>query len=227
MLKVAIMMYRDWAYPVIHAIEKHPNVKSVEVFRSDTHFQDSMSSRTPDRYPDLVLYVGWSSPPLPEWVERIPHFGVHCAENDVYSGGTPLQNQIIDGVKRTKHRLFQVGIPELTLRKWSHQVDLDLSGNMDDILRQMTSTSISLFNQFLNDYPDNVVWKTWPAADPADIRHKRTPEDSILLKKNISLMSTRELYDFFRALEEPYPNGCIEDEHGYLIIERVRFKTKC
>jgi len=37
-------------------------------------------------------------------------------------------------------------------RLFSHEVDLDLTGNMVDILEQMTVTSKALFILYLNDY---------------------------------------------------------------------------
>jgi len=39
-------------------------------------------------------------------------------------------------------------------------------------------------------------------------------------------MNTEQLYNFFRCLEDPYPNGYIEDEKGKLYINKVSFKQK-
>ena len=39
-------------------------------------------------------------------------------------------------------------------------------------------------------------------------------------------MDTEQMYNFFRCLEDPYPNGYIEDEKGCLYIERVKYKKK-
>jgi len=94
---------------------------------------------------------------------------------------------------------------------------------MSDILEQMTVTSKVLFSRYLDDYP-NIEWKEWPAENI--IRKKRKLEDSILLKSDLANMDTEELYNFFRCLESPYPNGRIEDDKGVLYIERVRFKKK-
>src|SRR5690606_6666831 len=115
--------------------------------------------------------------------------------------------------------------PELSLRQWSHETELDLSGNMDAILQQMTSTSIALYNRFLDDYP-NIEWKSWPAVEQSEMRRKRTPGDSVLSKDALSSMTTKEMYNFFRALGSPYPNGEIQDEHGTLYISQVSFKER-
>ena len=94
---------------------------------------------------------------------------------------------------------------------------------MVDILEQMTVTSKVLFRRYLDDYP-NIEWKKWPAEEI--VRKKREPNDSYIKKEDISGMNTQELYNFFRCLESPYPNGAIEDEYGTLFIERVRFLKK-
>ena len=87
----------------------------------------------------------------------------------------------------------------------------------------MTATSKVLFNQFLDEYPNN-EWKIWPEEDV--VRTKRKPEDSAITKDELMKMDTEQMYNFFRCLEDPYPNGYIEDEKGCLYVERVKYKRK-
>lgn len=123
-------------------------------------------------------------------------------ELDRYSYGTPIQLQIIDGIKLSKHRIFSFTYDENSKRAhthnrlFSHEVDLDLTGNMDDILEQMTATSKVLFNMYLNDYP-NITWNTWPAEEI--VRPKRKPEDSKLTKEQFMKMDTEQLFNFFQV----------------------------
>jgi methionyl-tRNA formyltransferase len=178
---------------------------------------------------DLIVSCGWSEELGEGIISKIEAIGVHCAELDRYSYGTPIQLQIIDGITRSKHRIFSFTYEKNSSRAhthnrlYSHEVDLDLSGNMDDILEQMTVTSKVLFNRYLDDYP-NIEWKQWESEDI--VRKKRVPKDSIISKDDIAKMDTEQLYNFFRCLEDPYPNGCIEDEKGYLYIKKVEFKKK-
>jgi hypothetical protein len=73
---------------------------------------------------------------------------------------------------------------------------------------------------FLDDYPNKIVWKQWP--EETIVRPKRTPSDSEI--KNISGMTAREIYDFIRGLEDPYPNAFIRDETGTVYFKNVEFK---
>lgn len=218
-MKILFLAYRQWALEVLPAVRKHPRVRHVTLCKTTA---EMLSELPKDDY-DMVLFCGWSEEPVREVVERIPTFTAHCAADDRYSPGTPLQNQINDGLRFTKHRLVRVGYPELSLRQYSHEVDLDISGSTEDIFLQLKATCIMLFNMFLYDYP-TVEWKVWPAAN--SLAQKRTPADSMLRRADFGTMNTRQLYDFMRGLEAPYPNAFLEDETGRLYFEKVSFKQK-
>ncbi len=221
-MKVIFLAYRKWALDVYPTVAKHPKVSEIVLCKT----QQELTKLLLSEY-DLIVSCGWSEELGLEIVSKIEAIGVHCAELDRYSYGTPLQLQIIDGVTRSKHRIFSFTYDENSIRAhthnrlFSHEVDLDLTGNMEDILEQMTSTSKALFNMYLNDYP-NVIWGEWPQEDM--VRPKRKPEDSKLTKEQLINLTTEEMYNFFRCLEDPYPNGYIEDEKGKLFIKQVSYK---
>lgn len=221
-MKIIFLAYRKWSLDVYPAIKKHPRV--IESVLCQTHSE--LLKLDLNNY-DLIISCGWSEELGDEITSKVEAIGVHCAELDRYSYGSPLQLQIIDGVNRTKHRIFSFTYDKYSKRAhthnrlFSHEVDLDLSGNMSDVLLQMTSTSIVLFNRYLDDMP-NINWQKWP--EEKIIRSKRHPIDSCLKKADLLKMNTEELYNFFRCLEDPYPNGYIEDEKGKLYIKLVEYK---
>lgn len=228
MIDVIFCAYRDWANSVAETVLKHPNVRALTRCSSQLDLENELAFRirTNEKNNLIVLFCGWSWPPRESIVNLgIPMFSEHPAASDRYSPGTPLQNQILDGIKRTKHRLVKVGYPELVLRSWSHEVEMDLSGNMSDILEQMTATSKVLFNRFLDDYP-NVQWNVWDLVEQENQVPRRSPELSKIDASEFSSLSTERLYDRIRCLESPYPNAYIEDEHGCLFFEKVLYKKK-
>lgn len=222
-MKVIFLAYREWAQKVYPTIKRHPKVSEIAYCTK----REELEKLNVQDF-DLLISVGWSDELGKELTEAIECIGVHCAELDRYSYGSPIQLQVIDGIKFSKHRVFSFTWDESSPRahthnrQYSHEVDLDLSGSMEDILEQMTATSKVLFNMYLYDYP-NITWKEWPEEEM--VRPKRNPIDSKLSKADIVKMTTKELYDFFRCLEAPYPNGYIEDECGKLYIESVKFKN--
>jgi len=223
-MNIIFLAYRDWALKVFPSVEKHPKVSKIVLCKT----REELKKFDLEKF-DLIISCGWSEELGKEVIDKIQAIGVHCAELDRYSYGTPIQLQIIDGITKSKHRVFSFTYEEDSNRAhthnrlFSHEVDLDLTGNMADILEQMTVTSKALFNMFLNDYPI-IEWKQWPAEQI--VRKPRTPKDSILSKDDLMEMNTEQLYNFFRCLEYPYPNGCIEDEKGILYIQKVMYKRK-
>lgn len=223
-MNIIFASYRDWSLPIIKHLKCHPRVNHVQHAKDNKTLYELMKSKEVNW--DMVLFAGWSTTPTKEMVDLgIPMFTEHPATSDRYTPGTPLQNQILDGVKYTKHRLVMVGFPELSPHLWSHEVDIDLTGDMEYLLEQMTITTKQLFNMFLNDYP-HVVWKNWPEVSETDQMSRRTPDQSKIQLEDFSKLSTKDLYDKMRCLEDPYPNAFIEDENGILYFQKVRFKSK-
>lgn len=223
-MKAIFLAYQDWAISVFEPIKKNPKLSEFILCRTEEELQNLCIE---DYH--LLITCGSSEKLGKEVLSKIDVIGVHCAELDRYSYGSPIQNQIIDGIIFSKHRIFKLTHNENSNRRhahdrlFSHEVNLDLSGNMNNILCQMTSTSIVLFNMYLHDYPE-IIWKQWPIEKI--VRERRVPIDSCLTKEQFGKLNTEELYNFFRCLEEPYPNGYIEDEVGRLYIKNVEFKKK-
>lgn len=223
-MKVIFLSYREWANNAIAQVAKHPKIRSSLIFNS----AESLSKVNLRDY-QLLITLGWSDELGASVCSQIPAIGLHCAELDRYSYGSPLQLQIIDGIKVTKHRVFPFvwedgsSRAHTHTREYSHETTLSLHGNIEDIFQQLTSTSIQLLNEYLDDYP-KITYKKWPKEEV--VREKRIPTDSRLAKEQFASMTTEDVYDFIRCLGAPYPNAYIEDEFGTLYFERVRFKKK-
>lgn len=224
-MKIIFAAYRDWAIRVYPKIKNHPKVQeSVLCITIDEIYKLNLADY------DLLVTVGLSNRIENNVYDRIPTIGLHCAELDRYSYGSPIQLQVIDGITKTKHRIFKLtsGGEESQrshahTREYAHEVDLFLHGGMAEIFEQLYYTSINLINEFLDDYP-TIVWKQWP--EESTVRIPRKPEDSKLTQDELARMSTKDLYNLIRALEDPYPNIYIEDEEGTLYFNKVSFKQK-
>jgi hypothetical protein len=223
-MKILFLGYRDWALQAFKEVAKHPKIDIYKVL----HSQSELKLSNLEEF-DLLITLGWSDELGPDVCKRIRAIGLHCAELDRYSYGTPLQLQIIDRILKTKHRIFPFVYLDSSkrahthTREFSHEVDLYLHGDIENIFFQLTATSIVLLNSYLDDYP-NISYRKWPAE--TIVREKRTPADSKIKKEDLPIISTEELYNLIRSLGGPYPHAYIEDEVGKLYFERVRFKKK-
>jgi hypothetical protein len=223
-MNVVFLSYRDWANKALARVARHPKIKK----NIRSHSADELSKINLEDY-DLLITLGWSEELGPSVCSRINAIGLHCAELDRYSYGSPIQLQIIDGITITKHRIFPFVWDSSSrrahthTREYSHETLLSLHGDIEDIFDQLTSTSILLINQYLDDFP-NISYKKWP--EETEIREKRTPIDSKIPKESLGSISTLDLYNIVRCLGNPYPNAYIEDDKGTLYFERVRFIKK-
>lgn len=223
-MKVIFLSYRAWANEALVEVAQHPRISTY----THCHSASDLDNIQVEEF-DLMITLGWSDELGPSVCNKIKAIGLHCAELDRYSYGSPIQLQIIDGLTVTKHRVFPFVWDENSsrahthTREYSHETSFSLSGNIDNIFQQLKSTSIFLLNQYLDEFP-NIVLQTWESE--AVIREKRVPSDSELGKEKLASMSTLDLYNFIRCLGDPYPNAFIEDDIGTLYIERVRFKRK-
>ena len=100
-MKVIFLAYRDWSLAVSRTVERHPRVSEMRLCKTTQELKAINFSTY-----DLIISCGWSEELGKEITEKIEAIGVHCAELDRYSYGTPLQLQIIDGITRSKHRIF-------------------------------------------------------------------------------------------------------------------------
>lgn len=222
-MKVLFAAYRDWAYRAVWELRSHPAIDWYDQVSTAQDLEQEILRG--GRTYDLVVLCGWSWQVSQELLAKVTVVSEHPAYLDEYSLGTPLQNQILDGITLTKHRVVKIGYPELGERLYSpaHEVPMSLEGGMDEVLEAMRVTAVEIYRGFLTDYP-NVTWKRWPKA--TSYRVPRRPHDSNLLKDDVVNLTTKQLYDRIRMLGNPYPNAYVEDGYGRLFFERVRFEPK-
>jgi hypothetical protein len=225
-LNIIFCGYRTWAINVINELKSHPRIDNYIICEN----HKSLNLLNLENF-NVLITVGLSDE-LYDVCDNIETIGVHCAELDRYSYGTPIQLQIIDGLGETKHRIFKFVNPgkeeiraHTHTREFSHEVSLSLGGTIENIFNNLTKTAITLFNKYLEDYPE-ISWKKWPEEKLKKIARK--PKDSniklmLCLKENFT---TRSVYDFIRCLGEPYPNAFLEDEEGILKFKAVEYYTK-
>lgn len=223
-MNVLFLGYRDWAITALEAVKNHPVVEKSLLIKSQEQLEEINFELW-----DILITLGWSDELGPVITDKIFAIGLHCAELDRYSYGSPIQLQIIDGLISTKHRVFPFKYDANSkrahthTREYSHEVDLSLQGNISEIFSELTRTAIILLEQFLIDYP-NITWHKWPEEEV--IRQKRNPNDSQLDMEQIRSMSAIELYNFIRCLGDPYPNARITDDTGTLYFKEVTFSEE-
>lgn len=219
-LNVVFCGYRDWADEIFNVVANHKNINVKKIIKSYDEYK--IFEEQPKSDIDLILFIGWS------WIipESITDsklcVGLHPSDLPLYRGGSPLQNQIINGITSSKVSLITLSNKLDAGEIWLKE-DLSLLGDsMDDIFDNIVKSSIKILNNFFNDYP-NIIPQSQDFLQGSYYK-RRTPEQSKISLNEIGDLSLLELYNFIRCLTEPYPNAYIEDESGNkLIFKAVKY----
>ena len=164
--------------------------------------------------PDWIMFAHWSWILPASIYERYKCVVFHVSDVPNGRGGSPVQNQILDGLRMTKISAIAVdgGLDTggVYLKK-----DLSLEGSAEEIF--IRSSGIVL-NEMIPYIIENNPLPA-PQNEGGFIYRRRNPEQSILPKQG----NLTNIFDYIRMLDaESYPNAFIE--WGDYIIEFSRAK---
>jgi len=215
--ELAVCAYRDWALKTYDSlVELFPDIKFTLI---DTN-QKFLELASSENLPKLIFCIGWSSIIKEEFLKERIILGLHPSDLPNFAGGSPIQNQIINGVFNSKMTLFKLS-EELDAGPIISKVPLSLEGHIDDIFRRLQLTSTILLRDFLNNYPNNIYQKSQPAKK---CLKRLKPEDSEITKDQFYNLSAKEIFNMIRCREDPYPNCFLRDNSGKLIFKLCEFE---
>ena len=220
-MRILYAGYRPWARQAYrHILGEHQH-------RHQLHFvsdKEELRLALDNFEYDAVFLVGWSWIIPPEVCEHNYMVGVHPSDLPNYAGGTPLQHQILEGVLDSQCSLFRI-TPELDGGGIVGQAPLSLRGNMSDVFSSLADATVRLFSDFTHAWevgggppPERMQVHTEPP------RKRLKPRDSELTEHLFGKLNARQLYDFIRCREDPYPNVYVKDESGTLKFKLVDFE---
>lgn len=221
-MRVLICAYRDWAKEISHKISNNKNIIIVDNI-SD---QKSLIKKLQNGLDvDLILFIGWSWIINDDITNQYLCIGIHPSDLPHYKGGSPIQNQIINGIIKSKVTLFTLSSKLDSGDIW-YKEDVDFNGNnMNEIFKNIIDSSVTLLENFFKEYP-NIEPITQKIGEGSYFK-RRSPIQSKLVKQDLQNMNTLELYNFIRCLTTPYPNAYFEDNDGNSVFfEEVSFSKK-
>ncbi len=220
-MKIYVCAYREWGLDV------HASLLGLfpEHDISLANTPQELTAAVDDAgIPDAVLCIGWSWKIDSSLTDACWVVGVHPSDLPEFAGGSPIQNQIQNGVTETKITLFRL-TAQLDAGPILAKLPLSLSGHMKDIFRRLAVTSIVLFADFIRQFP-NVAMHTAIKREKSERLYKRLyPHASEITREDFSKKSARELFDLIRCHEDPYPNCFFEDSTGRLIFKLCEFSN--
>lgn len=202
MIKVAFQGYRKWALQIF-----------LNLVDLNSSFKEPFFKLTSSSQADVILYYGWSSMIPPEEYENKLCLILHPSPLPRYRGGSPLQHQIIAGEKESSVTILKVG-KELDAGEIYAQTNFSLEGSLDVIFSRIADIGTRLTVGVLHNYSLGKLKGTKQDESKATVYKRRSPEQSELTVKDFKHKTSEELYNFIRALADPYPNAFITCKDG-------------
>lgn len=206
-MSFAVVGYRNWAMEIAN------HLLSNEV----TYFT-SLPSKLEIESFDLIFFVGWSEIIPIDIINTQNCICIHPSMLPQFRGGSPIQNQILTGIKESGLSFFimdeGVDTGPIVL-----QLPLSLDGKIEDIFQRMTiisSVGISLLiNQFENEGMLSCVKQD---ESKASFYKRRKPEESEILPSDFLEFTADQLRDKVLCLRDPYPNAFVTCSDGRKLI---------
>ena len=167
--------------------------------------------------PEIIFFPDWSWIIPNEIISNYKCICFHESNLPKFRGGSPIQNQIIRGVTKTKTTAFimneKIDAGDIILQK-----NLSLEGSIQEIFSRMAENDYSLILKIING-----KYRRKKQSGKPTSYSRRKPKDSELKSLN---HSKNYLYNFIRMLEDPYPNAFIRIGKQKLIFKKAIYNNK-
>lgn len=216
-MKILFCGYRKWALNVIDRVDK--SYFQYEIISNNLNIQKQIT----DYNPDIMFFIGWSWIIPNEIITKYNSICIHPSKLPEYRGGSPIQNQIIDGITTSAVTLFKMNL-ELDAGDIVIQKELNLEGDLEDILNKIEDISVNLIDITINKFINEELQYFKQDESKATYCKRRKPEDSEITIDNLQNQTAKQLYNKIRCLQDPYPNAYITLGNGeklYLLKTKI------
>jgi methionyl-tRNA formyltransferase len=215
---IVIAAYRDWG---ISVFKKLPFNK--KIVKTNKELKIFLKKNKKPIY--CIIFIGWSEYVSKLILRKFLCLCFHPSDLPKYRGGSPIQNQIINNVTKTRGTLFKMN-DKIDSGPIYAKHKLDLRGDMSDIFKSLESTCFFLVNKFLIHFLNGKKIKFYNQNNnKATYFDRRTPKMSEITLNDLSKLTSSQLYNKIRALGDPYPNAFLRTKDGKrLLIKKVVIK---
>lgn len=202
-MKIVYYGYRDWSLNIFK------NINTTQKYLITTHDYTLLNTLNPD----LIFFVGWSDIVPSNIISKFNCICLHPSPLPKYRGGSPLQNQIMNGEINSAVTLFIMD-EGLDTGDIVYQEFLSLEGELDNIFKDIEKIGSIGINQVIEKYKNNSLIK-FPQNNLIATSYKRRKEkDSEITINELLNSDPIEIYNKIRSLNDPYPNAYIRCKDG-------------
>lgn len=207
-MKILCCAYRDWAKNIYNSLEKH-FIEHTFIRINSKEDLDSLDLNKEG--PDLILWYGWSWIIPEDILKRYYSVMLHPSPLPKYRGGSPVQNQIVNGEETSAVTLFKMdgGIDTGDIIGQKH---FSLTGDLNDVFDKITEIGISLSHDMIKNF-DSLTLIPQDHSQATYFK-RRKPSQSEITLEDLKYLKASEIHNKIRALQDPYPNAFIVCKDG-------------
>ena len=172
--------------------------------------------------PKIIFFIHWSKKIPSEIFKRFLCIQFHASNLPKFKGGSPIQNQIIRGIKKTKITAFKVSniIDSGDICK---KKNLDLNGTAMQIYKKMEKISINMIRELVRRKKIKFNKQTGKSSF---FKRRKASESNLL---SLKIMNIKNMYNFIRMLDaHDYPKAYLDIKKYKILfknVKRTRSKT--
>ena len=216
-MKIMCISYRDWALKIYKKlVREFSNKYDFKIISSKSEFD---KKKIYDFNPDIILWYVCSWFVEKNFINKYNSIMLHPSPLPKYRGGSPIQNQIINGESVSAVTLFKM-TENLDDGDIYFQEKFSLEGSLDQIFERIIDLGYAgtlkiLNNDFKLISQDN--------SNATYFKRRRVEESEITIDE-IKSNSAEFLHNKIRMLNDPYPNAfikCADGKKLFLIKSKI------
>ena len=209
-MKIVCVGYREWALEIYRRVRLFYGSRHEFIFVDKKLYSEELLVQ---ESPDLVLFYGWSWKIEESVIDNYRCLMLHPSPLPKYRGGSPIQNQIINGETSSAVTIIEM-TNELDAGDILAQEKFSLDGNIADILKKITRIGTRLTKRILSgDYI-----RVKQNESEATFYKRRNKSDNEITVREILSEDSQYIYNKIRMLGDPYPYAYIKTSDGKKIL---------
>ena len=201
-MRILCFGYRSWALNIYKKLDKELKAEFVIFNQTKLITEEKITNYNPD----LILFYGWSWN-VPKLVtNNFNCLMLHPSDLPSYRGGSPIQNQIINGIINSKMTIFLMN-EFMDEGDIVSQSKLDLNGTIDQIFKRIEKRGYVLTKNIIMN---GIIKRTKQSHKNISSYKRRSPKDSEITIQELLEKDSKYLYNKIRMLGDPYPNAYIK-----------------
>lgn len=236
-MRIVFVAYREWAFNILGQmiLAEDKEIEIVGIVTSLKHCGIDLRkefSNIPTKFlekekselyenlllfdPELILFYGWSWLVKKEVLDMAKCICLHPSLLPKYRGGSPIQNQILAGERKSGVSLFFM-TEDVDNGSILAQREFSLDGELNDIFNRIKKIGFELTLDVINKLNKGKLFAIKQNEAEATYCGRRKPKDSEITIKEIQSKPAEYIYNKIRSLQDPYPNAYIICGNGKML----------